>query len=131
MKQIIMKVLFSVLFLAVFASIQVFAGNESLAHGVDLHPNEEVVYSDICLGTHKYIWGRNSDYSKHRVWFVAETYVNGSWIEDDYARKLISAGDQLEETSTYEYSGTHVWHLKVDAYGWYSGCTATGYIRNK
>lgn len=131
MKQVITKVLLSALFIAIFASVQVFAGNESLAHAVDLHSNEQLVYSKTCTGTYKYIWGRNSAYSDQGVWFVAETYVNGEWIEDTYARVHIQAGESFDETSTYMYGNTQTWRLKVDAFAWFTGCTATGYIRNK
>ncbi|HBH95267.1 MAG TPA: hypothetical protein DDX91_05905 [Ruminococcaceae bacterium] len=131
MKQVITKVLLSALFIAIFASVQVFAGNESLAHAVDLHSNEAIVYSRTCTGTYKYIWGHNSVHSDQGVWFVAETYVNGEWIEDEHARVHIQAGDAFDETSTYVYTSTHTWRLKVDPFWYHTGCTATGYIRNK
>ncbi len=129
--KIFFKVAAAAMFIAILASVQAYAGNESLAHSVDLMRDETIKYSNTCEGRHKYIWGNNSPSSDQGVWFVAEVFSNGKWVEDKEARVHLKPGASLEETSTYVYSGSHTWRLKLDPYAWNWGCTAVGYIRNK
>lgn len=132
MKKKILASLFIIPILAVLASVQVFAGEEELAHCVELYTNQGYTYSASCTGTYKFIWGENNRSSDQNVWFVAEVNKNnGSWTEDTKARILISPGAAFGETITTHYSETYKWRLKVDAYGPFTGCSAIGYIRNK
>ncbi len=114
-----------------FCATPILADNRHLAHTVDLEANEQYDYSKICTGLYKIIWGNNSSASRHGVWFVAEYKSDNSWLEDGYARKFLNEGDAIGETSTFHYTTDHQWRLKLDVYGPFTGCQATGYIRNK
>lgn len=132
MKKKILASLFITPILVVLASVQVFAGNEDLAHCIQLYTNQGYTYSASCTGTYKFIWGENDSSSGQGVWFVAEVNKkSGSWSEDTKARIHISPGASFSETMTTLYSETYNWRLKVDAYGPFTGCSAIGYIRNK
>lgn len=110
---------------------QASAGNEHLARSCDLHPNQEYACSWTVNGTYKIIWGRNSAGSAHPVWFVAEYLSGGTWYEDKTSKRKMEKGQSFGETSTYNFGSAHTWRLKLDAYGPFKNCTATGYIRNK
>ncbi len=132
MKKKFLAALFIIPVLAALASIQVFAGNEDLAHCIELYTNQQYTYSASCTGTYKYIWGSNDASSDQGVWFVAEVNKNsGSWSEDQKARVHISPSCEFSEMKTEQYGETYKWRLKLDAYAWNTGCSAIGYIRNK
>ena len=133
MKKKLLASLFITPVLAVLASTQVLAGNEDLAHCIELYPSQELTYSASCTGTYKYIWGENDQSSEQGVWFVAEVSKDNksSWSEDKAARIHISPGSSFGETETAHYSETYIWRLKVDAFGPFRGCSSIGYIRNK
>lgn len=132
MKKKILVSLFITPILVLLASVQVFAGNEDLAHCIELYPEQEYTYSASCKGVYKVIWGKNDSSSSQGVWFIAEVNKNnGSWREDQKAHVHLSPGAAFGETTTTYYSETYRWRLKVDAYGPFKDCSAIGYIRNK
>ena len=134
MKRNFAFILLTIALLFTMGAVQSFAASDDdpRALAVDLYADQYKAFSDTCDGTYKIIWGRKSEASAHGVWFVAEYYYNGKWVEDDYARVFIPEdGSSFDETSTYRFGNSHTCHLKVDTYGIFKKSIATGYIRNK